>query len=139
MLGTWWLIVACSVVGMLVGLSVQVIVANELRSLHSPSYLVEQLYRKASEEGGNCIIESVRTPGEVDALRSTRSSNCSFALFAVDADPQVRYKRITQRASETDQVTFEEFIENEQREMNNTDPTKQNLVSAVGLGCSNTF
>ena len=46
-----------------------VIVANELRATHTPSYIVEQLYYQALQTGTNCIIESIRTPGEVEALK----------------------------------------------------------------------
>ncbi|MBR4917714.1 MAG: AAA family ATPase [Bacteroidales bacterium] len=98
-------------------------VANDLRAKHSPSYIVDELYKQAEAAGGNAIIESVRTPGEVESLRK----NEHFLLFAVDADPKVRYERIVSRASETDHVSFETFIENEQREMSSTDPNHQNV------------
>ena len=98
-------------------------VGNDLRATHSPSYIVEQLYAQAQQAGRDCIIESVRTPGEVAALRGKPK----FYLFAVDADPKVRYERIVLRGSETDHVSFETFLANEQREMSSTDPNKQNL------------
>lgn len=98
-------------------------VANDLRAKHCPSYIVDELYKQAEAAGGNAIIESVRTPGEVESLRH----NEHFLLFAVDADPKVRYERIVGRASETDHISFETFIENEQREMSSTDPNHQNI------------
>ena len=61
-------------------------VGNDLRAQHGPSWIVEQLYERAAASGCNCIIESVRTPGEVQALRGKPN----FYLFAVDADPRVR-------------------------------------------------
>lgn len=99
------------------------LVGNDLRAQHSPSYIVEQLYERAQQSGQNCIIESVRTPGEVEALRGKPN----FYLFAIDADAHVRYSRIVLRGSETDHVDFDTFMANEQREMNSTDPNKQNL------------
>lgn len=104
-------------------------VANELRAQHSPSYIVDQLYEKALLSGNNCVIESIRTPGEVDSLRSKGN----FVLFAVDAAPQSRYNRIVERNSETDRVTYLTFIENEQREMNSDDPNKQNLRKCIEM------
>lgn len=98
-------------------------VGNDLRAQHSPSYIVEQLYAQAQASGCNCIIESVRTPGEIAALRG----KSNFYLFAVDADPKVRYERAVLRGSETDHVSYETFIANEQREMTSDDPNKQNL------------
>lgn len=102
-------------------------VGNDLRATHSPSYIVEQLYAQAQLSGRNCIIESVRTPGEVAALRSKPN----FYLFAIDANPRVRYERIVLRGSETDHVSFETFLANEQREMTSNDPNKQNLKVCI--------
>jgi dephospho-CoA kinase len=106
-----------------------VIVANDLRASHSPSYIIDELYKRAQEEGKNCIIESIRTPGEVDSLREKDN----FHLVAVDADPKIRYERIQQRKSETDNVSFETFLENETREMTATDPNKQNLRKCIEM------
>ena len=43
-------------------------------------------------------------------------------LWAVDADPKERYRRITGRGSESDKVTYEEFLAHEKIEMNDPDP-----------------
>jgi dephospho-CoA kinase len=102
-------------------------VANEMRANNSPSYIVEQLLQKAIENGEHAIIESIRTPGEIDALRQ----KANFFLLAVDADPALRYDRVIKRKSETDQISFEVFIENEKREMTSTDPNKQNLANCI--------
>lgn len=100
-----------------------VLVANDLRATHCPSYITDQLYLQAAEAGENAIIESVRTPGEVESLRQHEH----FLLFGVDADPKIRYERIVGRGSETDHVSFETFLENEEREMTSDDPNHQNL------------
>jgi len=94
-----------------------VAVGNNLREKNSPSYIIEQLYLKAKDKGGNSIIESVRTPGEVEKLREKDN----FYLFAIDADPKLRYERIVLRKSETDKVSFDEFLDNEKREMESDD------------------
>jgi dephospho-CoA kinase len=101
--------------------------ANELRSIHGPSFVTDQLYEEAARSGKNCIIESIRTPGEIESLRKKGN----FYLFAVNADPLIRYKRITIRQSETDQISFTSFLENEAREMDTTDPNKQNLGKCI--------
>lgn len=106
-----------------------VAVANDLREKHSPSFIAEELYREAKEAGGDVIIESIRTEGEIRALKSKGN----FKLFAIDADPQLRYDRAVGRASETDSVTFETFVQNEEREWANTDPTKGNLKRCIEL------
>lgn len=102
-------------------------VANELRAEHSPSYITDCLYEEALKKNNSCVIESIRTPGEIKSLRKKGS----FTLFAVDAKPEIRYQRIQQRKSETDAVSFETFISNEQREMSSTDPNNQNLKACI--------
>lgn len=104
-------------------------VANDLRATHSPSYIVDQLYEQALKTGKNCIIESIRTPGEVMSLRQKGR----FFLFAVNADPLLRYQRIKKRASETDSISFETFLNNEKREMESADPNKQNIGKCLTM------
>jgi len=101
--------------------------ANELRANHSPSYITDQLYEQALAGGKNSVIESIRTPGEITSLRAKGN----FYLFAVDADPKVRYERISLRKSATDNIDFETFLANEKREMTATDPNKQNLSECI--------
>lgn len=115
--------------GMPVNRDSMVIVANDLRTRNSPSYVTDQLYERALKSGHNCVIESIRTPGEVESLRSKGR----FYLFAVDADPKLRYERIFARQSETDQIDFETFLENEKREMDADDPNKQNLRKCIEM------
>ncbi|MCX6305065.1 MAG: AAA family ATPase [Bacteroidetes bacterium] len=104
-----------------------VAVANELRSRHGASFVTDQLYNEAALIGRNCIIESIRTPGEIVSLREKGS----FFLFAVDADAAIRYRRIAERQSETDHISYETFIDDEAREMNTSDPNKQNLKACI--------
>lgn len=106
-----------------------VAVANELREKNSPSFIAEELFREAQQTGKDCIIESLRTVGEINALRQRGN----FYLFAVDADQKLRYSRIVDRASATDKINFQTFAENEAREMNSTDPNKQNLAACMKL------
>ncbi len=104
-------------------------VGNQLRYLNTSSYIAEQLFEKALKQGGNAVIESLRTVGEIMALR--RKGN--FFLIAVDADAQLRYERVKQRNGPTDQVSFEQFMLDEQNEMFSADPTKQNLRNCIQL------
>jgi dephospho-CoA kinase len=115
--------------GMVVNRDSMVIVANDLRATHSPSYIVDCLFEEARSTGRNCVIESIRTPGEVVSLRSKGN----FYLLAVDADTQTRYQRIYLRQSETDAISFETFVANELREMNSNDPNHQNLRKCIEM------
>jgi dephospho-CoA kinase len=104
-----------------------VMLANRLRENYSPSFIIDELYKEAAKNGTDAIIESIRTPGEVAALRTKEN----FTLWAVDANPVIRYERIVARQSETDHISFETFLSNEEREMNTDDPTKQNLAECI--------
>ncbi len=106
-----------------------VLVANDLRATYWPAYIIQQLYQQAQASEKNTIIESIRAIGEVESLKDKEN----FYLLAIDADPKIRYERIVLRGSETDKITYEEFIANEQREMENTDPTKQNIAKCMQL------
>ena len=90
-----------------------VITANDLRAKHNPAFIIQELYEEASQQNKNAVIESIRTQGEIDFLKQQGN----FLLLAVDADPHIRFDRISQRKSSTDHIDFETFIDNEQREM----------------------
>jgi dephospho-CoA kinase len=104
-----------------------VVIANTLRKIHTPSFIIDELYKEAVKGGGNAIIESIRTEGEIVSLRNKEN----FTLWAVDADPKIRYARIIARQSETDNISYDTFLANEQREMSADDPTKQNLAACI--------
>jgi dephospho-CoA kinase len=115
--------------GMTVNRDSMVVVANDLRRKNSPSYITDCLYEKALATGKNSVIESIRTPGEVFSLRKKGR----FILLSVDADPETRYGRIRLRQSQTDQIDYQTFIDNENREMNSSDPNAQNLSKCIEL------
>src|SRR3989344_4723059 len=54
-------------------------VANELRREHGPAYIMERLYDMAKDDT-NAVLESVRTIGEADFLKSKGA-----CIIAVDA------------------------------------------------------
>lgn len=103
--------------------------ANKMRAQNSPSYITDTLHGRATSTGKNAVIESIRTPGEIDSLRKKGD----FLLFAVDAKPETRYQRIVARKSETDSISWETFLENEKREMTSEDPNKQNLRKCIEM------
>ncbi len=104
------------------------LVANELRKVHGPSYVIEQLFEEAKTAVGNVVIESVRTIGEAELLKSK-----GILLWAVDADRKTRYERVLKRWSETDKVSFEQFCEYEDREMAGTEPYDMNVFGVMKM------
>ncbi len=103
-------------------------VGNELRRTGGPGVLAERLVERLSD-GGRHIVDSIRNPKEVEALRRLPA----FVLVAVDADPRVRYARLRQRARIGDPESWEAFRDLEARESTSDDPTTQQLVATRAL------
>lgn len=102
------------------------VVANDLRATHGPSYIIDSLYMRAQEKGGNAIIESLRAVAEVRRIRELGG-----VVLGVDAPAELRYQRTRSRQSEKDDVTYEKWLAQEQAEMNPDDPTKQDIFGAL--------
>lgn len=103
-----------------------IVVANDLRATHGPSYLLDTLFHRAQESGGDAVIESLRAVAEVKRIQELGG-----IVLGIDADPKVRYERARKRGSETDSVSFEEWLDQERRESNPDDPTKQDIFGAL--------
>lgn len=104
------------------------VVANDLRTQHGPGYIAQQLLAEAKLDGGNAVIESVRSLGEADHLKKN-----SALLWAVDASMPVRYERVLGRMSETDRISFERFVADEAAEIDNAEATKPNLRGVIAV------
>ena len=74
------------------------------------------------------VLESVRTIGEAEFLKEKGA-----ILFAVDADRKLRHERVTARGSEADNITFEEFCEQEDKEMASPDPWDMNVFGVMQM------
>lgn len=105
------------------------IVANSLRARHGDDYLVSEYLRRAADAGWqDIVIESIRALAEAVTLKARGG-----ILLAVDAEPHIRYERIQERASESDRVTFKEFIAHEQMEMNDPDPHGMQKAKVIAM------
>ncbi len=105
-----------------------VVVANDLRAKHGSNFFAQRGLEKAKEHGGDVVLESIRTLGEADYIKAHGG-----VVWATDADVRERYKRIAARQSETDRVSFEKFVADEEKEMQNTDPAKQNIAAVMAM------
>ncbi|TDI28212.1 MAG: hypothetical protein E2P03_11645 [Acidobacteria bacterium] len=99
-----------------------VLVGNELRAVHGPGVLVDRLAPRLTPPA---IVDSVRNPGEVEALRRLQG----FFLLGVNAPPEVRLARIKTRGRLGDIRTAAEFKLYESRE--NSDDTRGLRISAT--------
>ena len=88
--------------------------------------IISAISHGALNNKNNSVIESIRTLSEIDILRKKGG-----ILLAVDAKKELRYKRILLRGGDKDKVTFEEFKDQEKREMESKDLNKQNLLACI--------
>jgi dephospho-CoA kinase len=116
--------------GLLINRDNMVLVANDLRKNYGPSYVAEELFKMAQNSNKNCVLESLRTVGEIESLKKKGK----FFLFAVNAEQKTRYSRVQERKNaQSDNVSFEKFIEQEETEMKSDDPNKQNLSKCISM------
>jgi len=101
---------------------------NELRRAGGPGELARRLTPRLTG-GGDHIVDSIRNPAEVEALRALEG----FTLLSIDASPEVRFERLRRRARIGDPETFEAFRALEQRELVSDDPTTQQLNATIAL------
>jgi dCMP deaminase len=103
-------------------------VGNELRQRFGPSILADRIV-ELTQPDRNYVIDSIRNPAEVAALRKACKE---FKLIRVDAPLQARFDRTLARRRENDPVTFEAFVALDNREASG-DATSQNLVEVERL------
>ncbi len=96
---------------------------NALREAHGPGVLAERLLKKVLADR-NYVIDSVRNPAEVAALRA---AGARFRLIWVDADIHLRFERMRERARPGDPETVEQLIALEGRERASDNPAAQQL------------
>lgn len=113
--------------GMLVNRDTMTVLANQLRAEHGADYFVKRALQEVDDHE-NVVIESVRTVAELELLHQQGA-----LVLAVDADQQLRYQRIHGRGSALDDITFDDFVRQEQTEMLNVDPAKQNLAKVMEM------
>jgi dephospho-CoA kinase len=100
-------------------------VGTELRERGGPAILAERLLPRL---GARDVVDSIRNPGEVAALRRVPG----FVLLGVTAPEPVRFVRSRSRARPGDPATFEEFVARERQE-NSANPAGQQLAATLAL------
>ncbi|MEW5765226.1 MAG: hypothetical protein ACOYXN_12100 [Acidobacteriota bacterium] len=103
-----------------------IVTGNELRREGGPGALAE---RMAPRLGGRDVVDSIRNPAEVQALRRV----AGFVLVGVTAPARVRFERARLRTGRGDAVTdLASFLAKEAEE-NSTDPAAQQLEATFAL------
>jgi dCMP deaminase len=102
---------------------------NALRSAGGPGVLAERLIAQLLPDR-NYVIDSIRHPAEVTALRSAASG---FRLLWIDAEEPTRLARLRQRARGGDPTTLEDLRRLEGRELASDDAAAQQLLAVRAL------
>src|SRR2546423_13140805 len=102
-------------------------VGNELRHRFGSGVLAERIIEKLDDDK-NYVIDSIRNPAEVVAFRNSKH----FRLIRVEAPIEVRFQRNLVRSRENDPITFDKFVELENREASG-DASSQNLIEVEQL------
>ncbi|HEX5798382.1 MAG TPA: AAA family ATPase [Candidatus Saccharimonadales bacterium] len=92
-------------------------VGNEWREQYGLSAIVDKAIEQAKSKGAEkLVVGSLRHPAEAEKVKELNG-----IVVWVDADPHKRYERIQQnnRGRVEDQKTFEQFLQEEQDEMQN--------------------
>jgi dCMP deaminase len=86
---------------------------NQLRQEHGEAVLANLLANKIKDIKESVVIDNIRNPKEVDALRQLDT----FSLIAVDSYPNLRYKRLLARAKESDPKSLDELRELDKKDL----------------------
>ena len=105
-----------------------IVTGNELREKHGPDVLARRIMQKL-DPNRNYIIDSIRNPAEVRALRETGK----LLLLNIDAAAEQRFERIRKRGRENDPQTLQEFEQKEEAESRNQDPNMQSIEECQAL------
>ena len=104
-------------------------VANDMRAEHGGSVMVKMAEDAAvSDKVSDYIVESLRAVDEVVLLHKKNG-----LLLAVDAEQRLRYERIYSRGSETDKITFEQFVDQDLIESQSENTAEQNKFAVMKM------
>lgn len=109
-------------------------IGNDWRRETGPAVLMDKAlaeFEPVKSEYKGLVISSLRNPGEADRIHELGGT-----VIWVDADPKLRYERIQANAASRgrageDQKTFEQFLAEEQAEMNKSGDAATLDMSAV--------
>ena len=102
---------------------------NAIRREHGPGGLAVLLCEGLPPDR-NAVVDSIRHPAEVEALRAHGGR---FQLLWIEADEALRFERIRARGRSGDPTTLEAFRELEARELASDDRAAQQLLAVREL------
>lgn len=84
---------------------------NEVRAQFWSWAWIKKILEKM-ESHKNYLIDGIRNPWEIDELRKIKD----FHLISIDAEQELRFKRVLSRAKESDPKTWDKFLEIDNRD-----------------------
>jgi dephospho-CoA kinase len=111
--------------------SEMILLANEYRQKFGFNYWCKKTVESVNSK--DLIITSIRNPSEVDEINARGGT-----IVGLFADQKVRFERTVARVKENssahgDVLSFEDFKTKEKRELENTDPAKQQLLKCISM------
>lgn len=103
-------------------------IGKDLRAAEGPAFLALRALEKLRGAAGDWVIDSIRSPAEIAALRALPG----FLLIGVDAPAELRFARLRARGRAGDSATLGEFLAHEAAE-DTADPNGQQLGAALAL------
>jgi dCMP deaminase len=101
---------------------------NELRSRFGAGILAERILARIGHDR-NHVIDSIRNPTEVEVLRRRKD----FRLLGVHAGQAARFARSKARGREGAPQNLDQFMAEEDRELQSPDPVKQQLIATWNM------
>lgn len=105
-------------------------ISAEWRREHGLGVLVDKAVELFEQTGGEykgLVISPMRNPGEATKLKEIGGT-----LVWIDATPEIRYKRVTERARDKEsQKTYEQFLAEEQAETHSAGDTATLSLAGV--------
>lgn len=103
---------------------------NQIRTQYGKGELAKRIINKIIENKiENAVVDSIRHPDEVKELKKLKN----FILVVVDAPIGLRYERIKFRQRKGDDITFEQFKTEEEKQMKGINENSQDLGECMRL------
>lgn len=101
-------------------------VVTKLRKQFGTDFLVRDVLETNSEP--KLVLSGLRSSGEAKAI-----SAAGGILVAVDASLKVRYKRALQRGRIGENISFEEFVKEQEKEDNPSNPNAPSVAAVTSV------
>lgn len=105
-------------------------IANNIRAKYGSCYIIENLLDNLDVHKDNILVGFFRTVNEVNCFRKLSKKSI---VIAVDAQIEIRYKRVLERRSSKDSINWDEFVSAEKVEADSGDPDKQNMTACLKM------